>query len=256
MPDTDLPLLIRTAKDAAEIALNYWQSDQRIDHKDGGSPVSEGDYAVDAFLKQTLCAARPNYGWLSEETEDDKVRLSHDTVFIVDPIDGTRAYVAGEKTWAISIAVVQNGQPSAGVVYLPAREKLYAAAIGMGAHLNGDAIACGTRIDPDGATVLAPKPSLSPEWWAGEVPAFERHFRTSLAYRFCLVAEGRFDVMLTLRNAWEWDIAAGTLIATEAGAAVTDRNGDTLSLNSVCAQSKGIFTASPALHQDLIKRYN
>jgi len=256
LPETDLPLLINAAQDAAKIALSYWKTDQRVDTKDGGSPVSEGDFAVDTYLKDTLLKARPDYGWLSEETEDDKSRLSHDTVFIVDPIDGTRAYVAGENTWAISIGVVHKGQPAAGVVYLPARDKLYSAAIGKGAFLNGSAVRPASRTDPVGATVLAPKPSLNPEWWAGELPAMKRHYRPSLAYRFCLVAEGRFDVMLTLRDAWEWDIAAGTLIATEAGAAVTDRNGETLTMNSNTAKSKGIFTANPGLQQTLIGLYN
>lgn len=256
MPVTDLPLLIEAARDAAKIALKYWKTDQQVWHKhENAGPVSEGDYAVDTFLRTDLLAARPNYGWLSEETEDDGTRLAHDTVFIVDPIDGTRSYVGGEPTWAHSIAVVQNGQPTAGVVYLPARDKLYTAAVGQGAHLNGEPIRTGSRTDPDGATVLAPKPSLDPQWWPQTPPALERHFRPSLAYRFCLVAEGRFDVMLTLRDAWEWDIAAGALIASESGAAVTDRHGEALKFNSHAAKSKGVFAAPPVLHRTLIDNY-
>ena len=254
MPATDLQLLIDAAHEAAKIALKFWQTDQRVDQKHGGSPVSEGDFAVDTYLRETLTAARPTYGWLSEETEDTPARLSRETTFIVDPIDGTRAYVAGQKTWAHSLAVVHRGQPTAAVVYLPARDKLYTAARGQGAYNNGARIATGQRDDPDGATILAPKPSLDPQWWAQTPPKFDRHFRSSLAYRFCLVAEGRFDAMLTLRDAWEWDIAAGALIATEAGATVTDRTGAALTLNSAGAKSKGILTANPSLHGAIRQR--
>lgn len=248
MPATDLSLLIDAAHGAARIALKFWQTDQRVTTKDGGSPVSEGDLAVDSYLREALTAARPAYGWLSEETEDTPERLSRETTFIADPIDGTRAYVAGHKTWAHSLAVVHRGRPTAAVVYLPAHDKLYTAALGGGAHLNGTRIRARQRDNPDGATILAPKPSLDPQWWAQAPPKFDRHFRSSLAYRFCLVAEGRFDALLTLRDAWEWDIAAGALIAAEAGACVTDRTGSALRLNSPAAQSSGILTANPLLH--------
>jgi len=255
LPVTDLPLLIDAARAASKIALKYWKTDQRVDTKDGGSPVSEADYAVDNYLRETLTAARPDYGWLSEETPDDHARLKHHTTFIVDPIDGTRAYVGHEPTWAHSIAVVHQGQPTAGVVFLPVPDKMYTAALGHGAHLNGAPISTGTRTDPDGATVLCPKPSLDAKWWAQTPPDMIRHFRPSLAYRFCLVAEGRFDVMLTLRDAFEWDIAAGALIATEAGATVTDRHGQPLTMNTHTAKSPGIFTAAPTLHTALMARY-
>ncbi len=256
MPESDLDLLSDAAQQASEIALKYWKSDQRVDRKDGGSPVSEGDFAVDEFLRSELLAARPDYGWLSEETEDDPERLNRDRCFIVDPIDGTRAYVDGQKTWAISIAVAERGVPVAGVVLLPAREKIYAAVAGQGATLNGTPIRSGDRVEADGATTLSPKASLDPQWWAIQPPQLERHWRPSLAYRFCLVAEARFDAVLTIKDAWEWDIAAGILIAAEAGAAVTDRNGANIGLNRRHPQAAGVFAAGPQLHNRLITLYS
>ena len=255
MPATDLTLITEAAYKAAEIALSYWKTDQRVDHKDGGSPVSEGDFAVDAYLRESLLAARPDYGWLSEETEDDKSRLVKDRVFIVDPIDGTRAYVAGENTWAVSIAVVENGRPIAGVVYLPVREKLYTAARGQGAHLNSVPIQSGSRADADGATVLAARQALDAKWWADTPPDMKRHWRPSLAYRFCLVAEDRFDSVLTIKDAYEWDIAAGILIADEAGATTTDRNGALIGFNAPTPKALGVFTAPDRLHNRLITLY-
>ena len=82
----------------------------------------------------------------------------------------------------------------------------------------------------------------------------KRHHRPSLAYRLCLVAEGRFDAMLTLRPAWEWDIAAGALILSEAGACVTDRRGGPLRFNNTHPQTDGVLAANPALHAALLDR--
>ncbi len=246
---------MQAAGSAADIALGYWKTDIRVESKKGGSPVSEADYAVDAHLRKILTSARPDYGWLSEESEDSPSRLSCETVFVVDPIDGTRAYVAGKPTWAISIAVVRHCRPVAAVVHLPARGKSYTAVKGGGARLNGLPVATGRRNSPEGATVLGPSSSLNPRMWAQKPPLLHRHWRPSLAYRFCLVAEGRFDAVLTLKDAWEWDIAAGLLIAQEAGAKVTDREGRQPFLNSVGAKVAGMFAAEPTLHQALISRY-
>ena len=255
MPEPDLTLLIDAAQNAAAIANRYWQTDQRITEKPGGAgPVSEGDLAVDTYLRETLTQARPGYGWLSEETEDDAARLTLPHTFIVDPIDGTRSYIAGERTWAISLALAHLGQITAAVVYLPQRAKLYSATRGGGAHLNGQAVAASTCTQPDNASVLAAKSNLDPAHWQGATPGLIRHFRPSLAYRLCLVAEGRFDAMLTLRDAWEWDIAAGSLIAQEARAMATDRTGAPLRFNSPRAQTPGVLTAPAALHGALSRR--
>ena len=255
MPASDLALLIQAAHEAAEIANRYWQSDQRIVEKpDGGGPVSEGDLAVDKHLRETLMHARPDYGWLSEETEDSPARLHAENVFICDPIDGTRAYVAGHKTWAHSLAIAHQGQVTTGVVLLPQRDKLYTATLGGGATLNNEPLSASTRTDINGATMLAPRPTLDAANWTGLPPPVSRHFRPSLAYRLCLVAENRFDAMLTLRDAWEWDIAAGALIAAEAQATTTDRHGVPLIFNSPGAMTPGVLTAAPDLHRDLISR--
>ncbi len=255
MPANDLDLLTSAAEEAAKIANRFWRSGQIVTEKPGGAgPVSEGDLAVDAYLRETLTAARPGYGWLSEETEDSPARLSSERVFIVDPIDGTRAYVDGQSTWALSLAVVEHGQTVAGVVLLPQRGKLYRAAAGAPATLNGAPIHASAATRPDGAAALAPKASLAPEKWPGGLPPLARHFRPSLAYRLCLVAEGRFDAMLTLRPTWDWDIAAGTLIAQQAGVATADPSGAALRFNGPGAANTGALAAPPELLADLLAR--
>ena len=254
MPATDLALLEEAAREAGEIARGYWREDPQVWDKGGDDPVSEADFAVDRHLHQKLLSARPDYGWVSEETEDNAERMQADRVFIVDPIDGTRSFVAGEKTWAHSLAIAEKGRVVAACVYLPVREKLYVAELGGGAHLNGNGLEASSSESLDGASVLSPKVSFRDEFWKEGPPPVIRHFRPSLAYRMALIGEGRFDAMLTLRPAWEWDIAAGALIAEEAGARVTDRHGAPLVFNSAGRQTAGVIAGAPTVHNELFAR--
>jgi myo-inositol-1(or 4)-monophosphatase len=254
LPESDLDLLLSAALTAGEIACRHWRKDPKVWEKGVDGPVSEADFEVDAFLRESLCEACPDYGWLSEETPDDPARRAASRLFVVDPIDGTRAFIAGEPTWAHSLAVVENGRPTAAVVHLPARKKTYAAALGRGATLNGAAIRAGDRTGVAGATFLAARASFEPQHWQGAVPQVDRAFRPSLAYRLALVAEGRYDGMLTLRPTWEWDAAAGALIATEAGATVSDRRGRPLIFNTADRRLDGLLVAGRILHAEVSTR--
>lgn len=255
MPEHDLALLIDAARAAGNIAERHWQRDPEIWDKPGGAgPVTEADLEVDRMLHAELLAARPDYGWLSEETTDTPARLDRERVFVVDPIDGTRSFMAGHRTFAHALAVVERGEVVAGVVYLPMRDKLYSAAQGAGAALNGTALTISATTDVAGATMLAAKPNVDPRHWGGEPAPVSRHFRSSLAYRLALTGEGRFDAMLTLRDSWEWDIAAGCLIVAEAGGRVTDRIGSGLRFNNPSAKTKGVLAANPELHKGLQAR--
>lgn len=234
--------------------MRYWGAAPASWDKGGGQgPVSEADISVDAILAEVLRSARPDYGWLSEETEDDPARLKADRVFVVDPIDGTRSFLEGRTTWAVSIAVVCRGEVEAAIVSLPAQDRVFSAAVGGGARCNGQPIHASRREEVEAALVLAPRIALASETWgAAGVPPVKRHFRPSLAYRFCLVAEGRFDAMMTLKDCWEWDIAGGALIAAEAGAKVTDRRGAPLRFNSPRAKTPGAVAAAPGIHAALL----
>ncbi len=255
MPERDLALLTDAAREAGRIALRFWRRDPKVWDKGGDhGPVTEADLAVNDMLKARLLAARPDYGWLSEETPDDAARLDCDTVFIIDPIDGTRAFVAGEETFAHSLAVAHRGEVTAAVVFLPALDLIYTASQFSAPLKDGQPIQASRRDRLEGAHVLTTKANLAPEKWPGGAPEIERHFRASLAYRLCLAAEGRFDGMLTLRDAWEWDIAAGGLIAAKAGAVVTDRHGKALRFNTAAALSEGVLALPPLLHADAIGR--
>jgi myo-inositol-1(or 4)-monophosphatase len=255
LPGHDLALLTEAARLAGEIALAFWKRGPQVWDKGGGhGPVTEADLAVNAMLEARLRAARPDYGWLSEETADGPDRLACERVFVIDPIDGTRAFIAGEDTFAHSLAVAEAGRIVAAVVFLPALDRLYCASAGSPALRDGQPIAASAAGSEQGATVLTTAAALAPEHWPGGVPAVKRSFRASLAYRLCLVAEGRHDGMLTLRDAWEWDIAAGSLIAERAGARVTDRLGAALRFNAAPPQARGVLAAGPAVHRGLLAR--
>jgi myo-inositol-1(or 4)-monophosphatase len=256
LPASDLNLLLSAAQDAGEVALSFWRRDPRTWHKDDASPVTEADLAVNDRLAATLRAARPDYGWLSEETPDDAGdpggRLQRDRTFIIDPIDGTRAFVAGEDDFALALAVAEAGRVTAAVVHLPACGQTYAATCDGPATLNGLPL----RVRPAPATpvVMAGRPSVAPAHWPGGLPVIERRFRAAMQVRLCHLAEGRADAVLALNAVAEWDSGAGALIAARAGAIATDGDGYPLRFNQADVFGPGLIVAGPALHADLIAR--
>ncbi|MDF2232829.1 3'(2'),5'-bisphosphate nucleotidase CysQ [Albimonas sp. CAU 1670] len=255
----DLALLVDAARAAGVIALRHFREDPETWEKDGGQgPVSEADLEVDRMLKAELGAARPDYGWLSEETDDSgarrKARLSAERVFICDPIDGTRAFLKGEETWGHALAVAQDGEVRAGVMFLPAREAMYGASRGGGATLNGAPLAPSSRTELTGADALVSAAGMRAERWKSGPPAVTRHFRASLCYRLCLVAQGRFDCSISVGGVWEWDAAAGDLILSEAGAAVSDARGERPRYNRPEPRLSGLIASAPGIHRAILDR--
>ncbi len=256
MPAPDLDLLTDAAKTAGKIAMRYFRNDPKVTQKADKSPVSEADLAVNTWLESHLQAARPEYGWLSEETPDTPQRLSARRVFVVDPIDGTRAFVDGQSAWGVALAVVEAGLAVAGVMHMPAQGKTYTAARGVGSRLNGAPLAAGRRATLAGASVLANKAVLGAANWARPLPEVGRHYRPSLIYRMCLVAEGRFDATITLRDSADWDIAPGAVICDEAGATVSTRAGSPPRFNQEVARQPGLIVANPVLHAAVLDHLN
>ena len=254
MPDSDLELLIKAAHKAGDIAKPFanrsvksWEKD------DGAGPVTEADLAVNQMLSGFLRSERPDYGWLSEESEDEMSRLSAERCFVIDPIDGTRSFIKGEDTWAHSFAITERGEPVAAVIFLPMLDNLYCAQKGEGATLNGQAISVSNAPSLFGSNILAARPTQDMRFWKnGIVPQFNSFHRPSLAYRLVLVAEGQYDGMITFRDSWEWDICAGALITNEAGAVVSDSFGKPLVFNQRHPMTKGVVSATPHVHSDFL----
>jgi myo-inositol-1(or 4)-monophosphatase len=252
--EADLALLISSAHAAGQIARRHFGDGPKSWDKGAGlGPVSEADLEVDAMLRERLLHARPDYGWLSEETTDHPARLGRKRVFIIDPIDGTRAFLDGQTGFAHALAVVDQGVPVAAVIHLPMLGHTYSAALGHGAYLGDTRLRVSEPRAVDGANVLAARPALAEANWPGGVPQVTRHFRPSLAWRMALVAEGRFDAMLTLRPTWHWDIAAGALLIAEAGGVVSTGRGAALLFNTAAPIADGVIAAGSALHAALME---
>jgi len=248
LPESDLQLIHDAALCAGEIAMSFYgKQPKQWDKGDGQGPVCEADLSIDKMLLERFSQARPDYGILSEEADDDLARCDCDVVFIIDPIDGTRSFLNRHENFATSIAIARKGIVTEAVVHLPAKDLTFSARLGAGAWLNGEKINASQRDEIKGARMLASGSQTRGDLWRDGPPPIERHFRSSLAYRLCLVAQGHFDGMMTLRPTWEWDVAAGDLICTEAGAKVKTQDRESPIYNTPSAKMNGMIAANDTL---------
>jgi len=219
----DLALLLESAREAGRIALGYFKRSQEVWLKGGTSPVSEADYAADRYLHETLLAARPDHGWLSEERADNAARLAARRTFVVDPIDGTRGFLEGRRDWCVSVAVVEQGRSIAGVLECPARNETFSAVLGGGAFKNGRRLTIGEARPV--ALVGGPAVMIDalPQETRSKVRRAE--YVPSLAYRLAMVADGTLDASFVKPNSHDWDLAAADLILREAGGDLLDEHG-------------------------------
>jgi myo-inositol-1(or 4)-monophosphatase len=249
------PAVADLAREAGALALRFFQegaaTSARRWTKERGSPVTEADIAVDTFLEERLLRMLPEAGWLSEETADRPDRISRSLVWIVDPIDGTRAFMTGNPDWSIAIGLLLNGRLTLGVVHAPAHGMLYEAAAGAGAFRNGARLQVSSRPSLGGARVTGPKPLI--DQLARNSGPIERVARIpSLALRLARVAEGSVDVGLVSADARDWDLAAADLILSEAGGRVTALDGKPLVYNRP-EPIHGELAAAPAwLHPSVV----
>jgi myo-inositol-1(or 4)-monophosphatase len=189
-----------------------------IAYKHGDSPVTSADLAVDRQLAAALRPQFPEAGWLSEETEDDLDRLNKTRLLVLDPIDGTRAFMRGDPCWTVAIALVENGRPVAGVVHAPALGETFAASLGRGATLNGEPIHAARLAALEGVRVAGPRGLTAAFAAAAGFRPAPAPKTPSLAYRLACVAAGRIEIGLAGANSQDWDIAAADVILREAGA--------------------------------------
>lgn len=247
----DYARLEAIVREAGRMALSRWPGHGHtleVWEKIPGSPVCEADIVVDTFLKQELKALLPSAGWLSEETVDHPERLDRGLCWLVDPVDGTRDFVHGRPGWCISVALVSAGRPLIGVLDAPARNEFWTATAGKGALLNGASVSASTRSRLAGSRVPTDSlPRVDQDLVMVDKP-------NSIALRIAMVADDRADLLATLRWGFEWDIAAATLIAREAGAAVSDAFGQPLAYNKRDPRAFGLLVTAPAIHADAVDR--
>ncbi|WP_269717067.1 3'(2'),5'-bisphosphate nucleotidase CysQ [Caulobacter sp. NIBR2454] len=250
----DLALIRTAALEAGKLALEMRAAGLKIWNKEGGSPVTDADLAVDTLLRERLLAARPDYGWLSEETVDDPERLARRRLFCVDPIDGTAAYLKDKPWFSVCIAVVGDGAPACGVVYAPALDEMFEAVAGQGATLNGGQIHASATADLENSAMLGDARMFAHPAWPQPWPPMRIESRNSVAYRMCLVADGRFDAAVALSPKNEWDLAAADLIVREAGGMATDHFGRPFTYNAPIPQAPSVICAAPTLHPLILNR--
>jgi myo-inositol-1(or 4)-monophosphatase len=250
----DLALIVAAAQEAGRLALQVRDSGLRTQAKADGSPVTNADLAVDGFLNATLLRARPTYGWLSEETNDDGSRFAAQRLFVVDPIDGTTAFLKRRPWFTVCIAVLQDGRPVAGVVHAPERGETYAAAAGRGATLNGAPIRPSGRTQLEGCGMIGDARMFASPLWPTPWPPMQIVQRNSVAYRVALVASGAGDATLALTGKSDWDLAAADLIAREAGAGIGDHLGRPFVYNRPIPRQPSLLCAAPGLYELILQR--
>lgn len=247
---------IDAARGAGLLALAFFRpgatTSARIFHKDGGSPVTEADLLVNRYLSEHLRRLLPQAGWLSEESDDDLTRLAKSQVLVIDPIDGTRAFMRGLASWSIAIALVEEGRPRIGVIHAPVLGETYSAVKGEGAFRNGEPIAVSKLAAMSaGARIAAPAGLAERMRHTGF--SFELHPRiSSLALRFATVASGAIEAGYATANAHDWDIAAADIILEEAGGRLTTLDRAEIIYNRADT-THGPLTAAPAqIHAEAV----
>ena len=246
------------ASEAGALALRWFRPGERTaartDYKQGGSPVTEADLAVDAFLRERLTTLFPDAGWLSEETADSPARLDTRRVFIVDPIDGTRGFADGDARWAVSIALVEDGRPIVGVVAAPALGESFVASLGEGARRNRDVLKLSASARLAGGRLAGPQPSAKKTAENAGMTLVPKI--PSLALRFAHVASGAIEAAVSSANSHDWDIAAADLILHEAGGKLTGLDGRAPVYNRRELKHGPLAAAPAATHAELLAAAN
>ncbi|MDF1606772.1 3'(2'),5'-bisphosphate nucleotidase CysQ [Hoeflea sp. YIM 152468] len=241
----DVKIMLEASRLAASIAMAHFRQDPEVWYKnEGRSPVSEADIAIDELLKKILLDARPDYGWLSEETRDTEHRLGRRRVFIVDPIDGTRAYVAGRPDWCVSVGLIEDGRPVAGVLAAPARGEMWHGRLGGGAFLNDVRLRSGQGDVPDAPLRVAVPDVVAAQMRPGAVAGLDKVAGApSLALKVAAVAQGELDGVYIRPQSSEWDLAAADTLLGETGHTLVDKAGAPMIYNAP-DPSRGLLLAA------------
>ncbi|MBV9984379.1 3'(2'),5'-bisphosphate nucleotidase CysQ, partial [Bradyrhizobium sp.] len=222
--------------------------------KGASSPVSEADIAVNDLLESRLRSAASDYGWLSEESADDEDRLSRRRVWIVDPIDGTRNYLAGKADWCVSVALVEDAAPVIAAVFAPASDEFFFAARGAGATLNGVGVSATPGTAVDFARMAGPKPLVERLKTSSDEIAIHPRIG-SLALRLCRVADGRLDAAFAGGQSRDWDLAAANLIVQEANGKMTALSGDPILYNRREVTHGALVAAGRERHARIVAHF-
>ena len=250
----DAALLTDTVREAGALALSLFRTELKNWTKGASSPVSEADIRVNDLLESRLRSATPDYGWLSEESVDDEARLEKRLVWIVDPIDGTRGYLAGREDWCVSVALVENGSALLAAVFAPASDEFFFATRGQGALLNAVPVLATSGTELDFSRVAGPKPLV--ERLSRQTGEIVLHPRIgSLALRLCRVGQGSLDAAFAGGQSRDWDLAAANLIVQEANGNMTALSGDAILYNRREVTHGVLVAAGRDRHASIVEHF-
>ncbi len=252
--DEDLALATEAAIEAGKLTLEYFGKPLEITEKSKNNPVTEADFAADKLINEILKSSRPEYGWLSEESIDDGSRLIAKKTWVIDPIDGTRAFIKGLPHYAISIGLIENGKAILGAIYNPVTDELFTGALKKGAYKNGRKIKANDRQTIEGASLLGDIHMFNASGWPIPWPPISVTRKNSIAYRMALIASGEYDGAIATMPKNDWDIAAGTIIAHEAGAKATDHLNNEFNFAKKEPKQISVVVAGSTLHSQFIDR--
>ncbi|MBD0321055.1 MAG: 3'(2'),5'-bisphosphate nucleotidase CysQ [Gemmatimonadetes bacterium] len=254
MPDlqSDLELALHAARAAAEVIRPAFRAEMEVRYKDPDQPVTDADVQANRVLWDVLLEARPEYGWLSEETSDSSDRLWRSRLWVVDPIDGTNSFIQGIAEFAVSIGLVEGGRAVLGVVANPATGEVYHAVHGGGAFLNGAPIHVSAA--EDAPRLLCSRSELR----RGEMGAFDAACTVqplgSTAYKMVKVADGTGDAFVSFGPKHEWDVCGAEVILREAGGQVTGLDGAAFRYNQQNPSWRGVVASNGRVHSAMLAR--
>jgi myo-inositol-1(or 4)-monophosphatase len=240
--------------EAGKLALKWFKKDPEQWKKDDGSLVSKADIEINDLFNKLLKNKNPEFGWLSEENEDDKSRLNKKITFVVDPLDGTKAFLEGKKEFSISVAIVKNGLPISGIVFSPSTDEIFEAEKNKGSWKNNKKVIISNYNRLEKCKMIAFKPMFSHPAWKEPWPKMDVENRNSIAYRMALVASGQYDAMMALNSKNDWDIAAGDLLISESGGIVTLHTNKKIIYNTENTKKPSVIGTNKAIHEKIIKR--
>lgn len=247
----ELEFAVETIRRAGDLILSYFQKSYQVREKGKDNPVTSADLAADSFLRETFARRFPKDGWLSEETADDRRRLSCRRVWVVDPLDGTKEFVRGLPEFTLSAALVEDGRPILAIVFNPSTGQLFNAQAGTGTFSNGTPAEVSARKKFTNARLLASR-SEHAQFRSLEDQCRIRRLG-SIAYKLALVAGGEADITMSFRPKNEWDICAGTLLIQESGGVITDLQGNSFQFNKEIPLVRNLVAATPSVHAQAVR---
>lgn len=254
----DLELAKAAARAAGRVIMPYFGQQLHVDYKTPDQPVTRADFEADTVLRDILLAARPEYGWLSEETADGPDRICRRRVWIVDPVDGTRSFIAGRPEFAVSVGLAEDGVAVAGVVFNPATDELFLARLGHGAYVEvAGARARRLHVTAParaaGVIVVASRSEIAGGEFADNPRDWDVRPLGSTAYKMAWVAAGEADVFVGHGRRSEWDVCAGALLVAEAGGRTTDLTGAAPRFNRETPLVDGVLCSNGTLHDGVLQ---